>query len=252
MRRKSRKRSGSWIRCRARADGSQALKHIGIAAITAEGAAIVYRRICKNAAQRFGDYRHPEISLHTFSLSEHVSAGADRRTKWGALVRASAEKLRAAGAELMICPSNTPHAIYDDVASSLPLPWLHIAQPVRRMAEAARATSLLLLGTKFTVESDFYDREFNGSDIALVRPHPEQTARIHDIIHAELIWGVVTPQSRQYFAHVLAEHAAAGVDGAILGCTELPLIVDETVTRMALFDSAALLADAAIEQACSP
>lgn len=227
------------------------MKHIGIAAITAEGAAIVYRRICKSAAQRSGEYRHPEISLHTFSLSEHVSVGADRREKWGALILSSADKLRATGAEFMICPSNTPHAIYDDIAGSLPMPWLHIARPVRRMAQAIRAKRLLLLGTRFTVESDFYDREFRGSDIALIRPRPEQTARIHDIIHGELIWGVVTAQSREYFAHVLQQHAAAGIDGAILGCTELPLIIDESMTSLTLFDSAALLAEAAIEQASS-
>ena len=225
------------------------MKHIGIAAITAEGASIVYRHICKVSAARLGSYRHPEISLHTFSLAEHVIVGADRREKWGALITSSADKLRVSGADFMICPSNSPHDVYDAVASALPIPWLHIVPPVRRMAESVDAKNVLLLGTRFTIESDFYDREFRGSGITLVRPTTEQTTRIHDIIHSELIWGVVTAVSQQYFAHVLQEHATAGVDGAILGCTELPLIVDERLTNLTLFDSATLLAEAAIEHA---
>ena len=134
------------------------MKHIGIAALTAEGAAIVYRHICEASMRRFGEHRHPEISLHSFSLSEHLNVGSDRREKWGMLIKASASKLRASGADFMICPSNTPHDVYDDVASSLPIPWLHIVQPIRRKAEAAKAKQLLLLGTRFTLESDFYDR----------------------------------------------------------------------------------------------
>jgi aspartate racemase len=225
------------------------MKHIGIAAITAEGAAIVYRHICNAAASRLGDNRHPEISLHSFSLSEHLNAGADRREKWAMLIEASAAKLRASGADFMICPSNTPHDIYEDVKNRLPIPWLHIVQPIRRSAESAKAKRLLLLGTRFTIDSGFYDSEFRGSETALVRPALEETAYVHDIINTELIRGVVASASRQYLSQLLAKHASSGIDGVILGCTELPLIINESITTLALFDSATLLAEAAIEQA---
>jgi aspartate racemase len=225
------------------------MKHIGIAAITAEGAAIVYRHICKAAAIRLGEYCHPEISLHSFSLSEHLNVGSDRRERWGMLIESSADKLRASGADFMICPSNTPHDIYDDVKNRLPIPWLHIAPPVRRMAESANVKKLLLLGTRFTIDSSFYDKEFSGSDISLVRPDREETTNIHDIINRELISGVVAASSQQYLSRVLAKHASMGIDGVILGCTELPMIINESITSLALFDSATLLAEAAIEQA---
>jgi aspartate racemase len=225
------------------------MKHIGIAAITAEGAALVYRHICKAATRKLGEYCHPEISLHSFSLSEHLNVGSDRREKWSLLMKASAEKLHASGADFMICPSNTPHDIYDDVKDRLPIPWLHIVQPVRRMAESFKAQKLLLLGTRFTIDSDFYDKQFRGSDIALVRPDREETANIHEIIDKELIRGIVTTGSQQYLSRVLESHAAAGIDGVILGCTELPMIINESTTSLALFDSATLLADTAVEEA---
>jgi aspartate racemase len=225
------------------------MKHIGIAALTAEGAAIVYRHICEASMRRLGEYRHPEISLHSFSLSEHLNVGSERKEKWSTLIKASADKLRASGADFMICPSNTPHDIYDEVVGSLPIPWLHIVRPVRRKAESSRAKTLLLLGTRFTLESDFYDREFHGSGIALVRPDAGDMNRIHEVINAELIMGVVASASQQYLSQVLQKHASTGVDGAILGCTELPMIINQSMTRLALFDSAALLAEAAIEYA---
>ena len=225
------------------------MKHIGIAAITAEGAALVYRHICEASIRRFGEHLHPEISLHSFSLSEHLNVGSDRRETWGRLIKQSAARLQASGANFMICPSNTPHDIYDDVQDQLPIPWLHIVPPVRRKAESVEAKRLLLLGTRFTIESDFYDEEFRGSGMTLVRPATEETTRIHDIINKELIRGVVTFTSQQYVSRVLQKHASAGIDGVILGCTELPLIVNASNTSLALFDSAALLAEAAIEEA---
>jgi aspartate racemase len=227
------------------------MKHIGIAALTAEGAAIVYRHICEASMRRFGGYRHPEISLHSFSLSEHLNVGVDRREKWSSLIEASAEKLCASGADFMICPSNTPHDIYDDIKDRLPIPWLHIVAPVRRKAESCNAGKLLLLGTRFTLESDFYDREFRGSGVSLVRPSAEEAERLHEIINKELIMGVVAGDSQQYLAQVLRKHASCGIDGAILGCTELPMIINSSVTSLALFDSAALLAEAAIERAAA-
>ena len=225
------------------------MQHIGIAAITAEGAALVYRQICHAASQRLGEHHHPEISLHTFSLSEHLHAGSDRKERWSSLIMASAQKLQASGADFMICPSNTPHDVYDDVVNQLPIPWLHIVKPVRQAAQVAKAKQLLLLGTRFTLESDFYDNQFRGSNIELVRTDGQETASVHDIINRELIKGVVTPTSQQYFSRVISKYASMGVDGVILGCTELPLIINGSMTKLALFDSATLLADAALDRA---
>ncbi|MDN5938151.1 MAG: amino acid racemase [Salinisphaera sp.] len=225
------------------------MKHVGIAAITAEGAALVYRQICHLSEQIIGEFQHPEITLHSFSFSAHRVAAAQRREKWGELLKASAAKLRASGADFMICPSNTPHAVYDDIQDDLPLPWLHIVDPVRDQARAAGAKNLLLLGTRVTLEGDFYDRRFQGSGVALLRPQDADIQRVNDIIEQELIKGLVTDTSRRYMAPLLAGHAAAGADGVILGCTELPMIITDAITDLALLDTTTLLAEAAVRQA---
>ena len=139
------------------------MKHIGIAAVTAEGAALVYRQICALADKRLGGHRHPEITLHSFLLAEHVNVGADRHDKWADLLTRSIAKLHASGADFVICPSNTPHEVYARVAPRLPVPWLHIAQAVRREAQGRGLKRLLLLGTRFTLQSRLYDDLFEGS-----------------------------------------------------------------------------------------
>ena len=167
---------------------------------------------------------------------------------------ASATKLHSAGADFMICPSNTAHEVYDRVSDQLPLPWLHIAAVVRDRAQALALRRLLLLGTRHTIESTFYDAQFRGSAIALRRPDTAESVKIHDIIHDELVHGVVTLDSRDYIRSVIQRHLADGVDGVVLGCTELPLLVSDPPDFPCppILDSATLLADAAVDRALQP
>ena len=225
------------------------MKHIGIAAVTAEGAALVYRRICSFSTTRLGKHCHPEISLHSFSFSEHVNAGPNRQEKWAELIAQSAMKLHRSGADFMICPSNTPHDVYSIVEPLLPFPWLHIASSVRRMAESKNINRVLLLGTRFTIEGDVYDKEFSGSGIELMRPDNDEAIQIHQYITAELVSGYVSNQSKQFFLQLLKKYALEGAGGVILGCTELPLVVTKENSYLPVLDSTIALADAAVEYA---
>jgi aspartate racemase len=224
------------------------MRHIGIAAVTAEGAALVYKEICRRAAIRLGEYQHPEISLHSFSFSEHMNGGA---REWARLLSLSASKLHAAGAEFMICPSNTPHEVYEELAPQLPFPWLHIASGVRAMAESKRLKNILILGTEFTMKSRIYDDQFMESGISLTRPDELEVASVHEIITKELINGRVNESSRSAVSDIVRKYVRAGVDGVILGCTELPMIVDISESEVPLLDSTIALADAAIDCAIS-
>lgn len=229
------------------------MKHVGIAAVTAEGAALAYRRICASASERLGRYRHPEISLHSFSFSEHIEAGPRPHEQWASLLMASAEKLQACGADFMICPSNTPHEVYDQVSSKLNFPWLHIAEATGELAARKGMQRLLLLGTRFTLEGSVYNhRVFSENDIELVLPEDAEIKRVHEIITEELIQGDIHEQTRTYFADLTARYAGKGVDGAILGCTELPLAIDPINSRLPLVDSVVALADAAVDFALDP
>ncbi len=110
-------------------------KHIGVVAVSAEGAALCYRTICVEGAELLGRHAHPEVTMHTYPLADymrHIDAG-----KWdevGEMLLSSAEKLRKAGADLLICPDNTAHQAVDIARDRLPLPWLHIAEEVATVA----------------------------------------------------------------------------------------------------------------------
>src|ERR1700704_6289041 len=127
--------------------------HIGIVAVSAEGAALCYRTICAEGAALFGRYAHPEISMHTYPLAEYVRhIEADRWQDVGSMLLSSAEKLRQAGADLLICPDNTVHQGLDLVHHRSPVPWLHIADEVGKVARQAGYRRLLILGTKSLME----------------------------------------------------------------------------------------------------
>lgn len=224
------------------------MKHVGIAAVTAEGAALAYRRICATSSERLGRYRHPEISLHSFSFSEHIEAGPRPHEQWARLLLASAEKLRASGADFMVCPSNTPHEVYDEILQTLPFPWLHIANATRELAVQKGMRRVLLLGTRFTLEGTVYDyRRFSDNGIELLVPQEDEVQRVHGIITEELVQGDVCERTRTYFKDLISRYADQGVDGVILGCTELPLAIDTNNSRLPLVDSVVALADAAVE-----
>lgn len=225
------------------------MKHIGIAAVTAEGAAITYKYICSASEQVFGKHTHPEISIHGFSFSEHVNFGPERLRKWQDLLVRSINKLEATGAQLVICPSNTPHEVYEQVCEKINIPWLNIADEVAKVAEQKQYKKILLLGTQFTFNSAVYPNAFEHLAAEIVIPTDEEQVLVHSMIVDELVSGVVSESARQAMQSLLSKFAQQGVDSVILGCTELPLIIDEALTQLAILDSTQILGDAAIKAA---
>lgn len=225
------------------------MKHIGIAAVTAEGAAITYKYICSESEKVFGKFTHPEISIHGFSFAEHVNFGNDRLKKWENLLVDSIHKLESIGAELIICPSNTPHEVYSQVCNRINIPWLNIAKEVALVAETRNYSKILLLGTKFTFESVLYPDAFSSLNSEIILPSDSEQEFVHHTIVNELTSGVVRDDSRETMSHILNKHQDAGARAVILGCTELPLIIDSKMTSLDILDSTTILGDAAIQAA---
>ncbi|AJD46664.1 aspartate racemase [Isoalcanivorax pacificus W11-5] len=119
------------------------------------------------------------------------------------------------------------------------------------MAESKRLKNILLLGTEFTMKSRIYDDQFMESGISLTRPDELEVASVHEIITKELINGRLNESSRSAVSDIVRKYVRAGVDGVILGCTELPMIVDISESEVPLLDSTIALADAAIDYAIS-
>jgi aspartate racemase len=227
-----------------------AAKHIGIVAVSAEGAALCYRTICAEGGVTFGQYEHPEISMHTYPLAEYMRhIEADRWQDVGSMLLSSAEKLRQAGAELLICPDNTVHQGLDLVRHRSPLPWLHIAEEVGAVAGHRRFGRLLILGTKYLMEGPVYARALHAFGIESDIPSGPRRGQINRFIFDELVHGELKESTRSVFGEIIAEGEQRGSDAVVLGCTEIPLLIGEGDSALPILDSTRILARAALREA---
>jgi aspartate racemase len=224
--------------------------HIGIVGCSAEGAALCYRTICSEGSLLLGPHAHPEVSLHTPSLAEYVGF-LDRGDIEGVgnLMLASAQKLARAGADFLICPDNTIHQAFSYVQARSPLPWLHIAEVVAAEAIERKYQCLGLLGTAWLVRSEVYPDKLAARGLQCVRPTDRERDEVGRIIMDEFVYGVFKPASIEYFGSVIEGLKAQGCDAVILGCTEIPLIINDENSPLPTLDSTRLLASAALRYA---
>ena len=226
-------------------------KHIGIVACSAEGAALCYRTICTEAPAIMGrPYLHPEVSMHTHCLAEYMEF--IYRDDWNGvadLMLSSANKLAKAGAEFLISPDNTIHRAFALVAPRSPLPWLHIVEEVAAEAQQRGFRKLAVTGTKYTMEGPVYPEKLAASGIAHLMPNPDERARIDAIIMDELVNGIFADESRKYLQRVIRRLGRERCDAVVLGCTEIPLIIDDASSPLPTLDSTRILARAAIRKA---
>ena len=225
-------------------------QHIGIVACSAEGASLCYRTVCLEGAQYFGPLDHPEVSMHTHSLAEYMRC-IDSGDWPGVaeLMLSSAHKLARVGASFLICPDNTIHQAMPWVARRSPLPWLHIAEVVAAEAQARGWRRLGITGTRYLVDSEVYPEKLSARGIAYLRPNPVERAEINRIIFMELVNGVFLPAAVAFLQAAIARMKAEGCDAVVLGCTELPLIMNDENSPLPTLDSTRLLARAALRRA---
>ncbi|HEY8050456.1 MAG TPA: amino acid racemase [Ramlibacter sp.] len=224
--------------------------HIGIVGCSAEGAALCYRTICEEGGKSLGTHAHPEVTMHTHSLADYVRHLDDGDMPGVAgLMLSSAGKLAAAGAAFLICPDNTIHQAFDHVQPRSPLPWLHIAEVVATQAKARGFRKLGLTGTKWLVDSDVYPAKLKALGLECVKPPAEERRRMNDFIMDELVDGQFTPRSVHFFQAAITRLKSEGCDAVILGCTEIPLIINDANSPLPTLDSTRLLARAALHKA---
>ena len=225
-------------------------KHIGIVACSAEGASLCYRTICEEAQALMGRHMHPEITMHTHSLGEYMEC--IYRGSWQGvadLMLSSADKLSKAGADFLICPDNTIHHAFDLVAPRSPLPWLHIVDEVAAVAKSRSFHKLAITGTKYTMEGAVYQHRLAAAGFEYLVPAAEERARIDEIIMDELVNGIFSAESRTYFQQVIGRMSHEGCDAVVLGCTEIPLLIDDITSPLPTLDSTHILARAALRHA---
>jgi aspartate racemase len=224
--------------------------HIGIVACSTEGAALCYRTISFEGAQRLGRYEHPEVSLHSFSLARYMRCiDASDWAGVAELMLASADKLAKAGADFLICPDNTIHQAFDLVEHRSPRPWLHIAREIAVEAKRRMFRRVGVLGTRCLMEGPVYREALKAAGIAHHVPAPEQRERINQIIFDELVNGQLSSRSLAYHVEVIRALKDEGCDAVVLGCTEIPLLVTPESSPLPALDSTRLLARAAVQKA---
>ena len=190
--------------------------------------------------------------MHTLSLAEYMKG--IRRGDWqevGERMLDSANKLARAGADFLICPDNTIHQALPYVEPRSPLPWLHIAQIVALQAAERGFHRLGLIGTRWLVESDVYPDKLAARGLQYARPNSAEREEINRIIMDELVYGVVKPEAIAYHQRVIGRMKEEGCDAVILGCTETPLLMNDSNSPLPTLDSTRLLARAALRRASS-
>ena len=225
-------------------------KHIGIVACSAEGAALCYRTICKEGTNVLGKHNHPEISMHTFSLSEYMKY--IKKGEWEGvadIMLSSVRKLAKIGADFAICPDNTIHQAFEQVTRESPIPWLHIAEEVVVEAKKNNYQCLGILGTQFLMEGPVYSSKISSSGIGYMIPDEKNRLGINQIIFDELVNAIFTPQALSYFKGVINKLKNKGCDSVVLGCTEIPLLVTKDNSPLPILDSTRILARAALKRA---
>jgi aspartate racemase len=226
------------------------MKHIGIVACSAEGAALCYRTIALEGAKLLGPHDHPEVSLHCHSLAGYMKfVDHDDWNGVGELMLSSANKLAKGGAEFLICPDNTIHQALPHIRAHSPLPWLHIAEVVADQAAKHGFCKLGITGTKYLTDSEVYPEALGTRGIGYVRPTVAEREEINRIIFDELVYGVFKPEAVSYFQQVMEKLKSQGCDSVVLGCTEIPLIMNDDNSPLPTLDSTRLLARAAVMHA---
>ncbi|WP_024891154.1 aspartate/glutamate racemase family protein [Luteimonas huabeiensis] len=205
-----------------------------------------YRIVNRTVRERLGGLHSARVLL--YSVDFHEIEALQRAGDWsgaGEAMADAARRLQRGGADFLVLCTNTMHIVAEAIEAAVPLPLLHIADPTADALAAAGIRRVGLLGTRFTMEQAFYRERLERHGLEVLVPDAAARGQVHRVIYEELCRGVIRDASRAAYREVLAGLAARGAEGAILGCTEISLLVGADDAPMPLFDTTELHARAA-------
>ena len=226
-------------------------KTIGIlGGMSPESTQEYYKYITRTYTSRYGDHGYPEIILYSVSFQPYIDWPKDGR--WDLVAQGlaqAAQRLQAAGADFVIIATNTMHIVIDQVRAQVGIPVLSLLDAVADAILALGMSTVGLLGTRFTMENPFYQDALAPRGISVLVPDEKGRQLVNGIIYDELVAGQIRDESRGEFVAIIRTLAARGAEGVILGCTEIPLLVNESDAGLPLFDTTAIHAEAALKYA---
>jgi len=208
-----------------------------------------YRLINEGIKARMGGLHSAKLVLYSVDFAEvEQLQSAGRWQEAGQMLVQAAQSLQAAGAQGLVLCTNTMHKVADAIESAVDLPLIHIADATAQAVQSAGLQRVGLLGTRFTMEQDFYKARLQKTwRLNVLVPEPPERDEVHRIIYQELCLGQVNDESRDAYSRVMDRLIAQGAQGIILGCTEIGLLVDANDHAVPLFDTTALHAQAAVD-----
>lgn len=228
------------------------MKTIGlIGGMSWESTAHYYALINKLVNARLGGNYSAKLLLYSINLEELTQRTfADKWDEAAEIIVEAAKRLERGGADFVLIGANTMHIAAEAVERSVAIPLLHIADATADRILARGMRRVGLMGTAFTMEKGFYkDRLREKFGLEVIVPCAEHRKLLHDIVFKELVHGVLNPESRARLRNVIAELTEAGAEGIILGCTELPMILEQSDSPVPLFDTTTIHSEAAVELA---
>ncbi len=229
---------------------SDELKHFGILAHSAEGAALCFTTFCHEGGARLGPDLHPDVTVDCIAFGRCMDA-------WDkgdyAFIRnvlgQSVSTLAKAGADFWACPDNTCHLALELEGPAYDIPGLNIADVVASEAKSQGMKKVGVLGTRFTMEGAAYKRALAAQGIERAVPSDKDRAEIDRIVFEELVRGKFLDSSKAFYAGVIEKLKGEGCDGVAMVCTEIPILLDGVETALPTLDSTRLLAKAALDVA---
>ena len=224
-------------------------KRIGIlGGISHESTARYYTLLHEKYHARLGDYHYPEVVVFSLDFQRFTDHENTDRDAYIGYIMHGVRGLEDAGAELVVMAANSPHAVYREVSEAAGLPMISIADATAEKATELGVERVLLLGIKYTMQSTFYHEKLGERGVAVVTPDDGEQDEINRIIFEELVIGVHREESKERLLEIMGGYP---VDGVILGCTELPLIIGKDDTGLTVLDTVDIHVEAALGYALS-
>ncbi|MGE7926379.1 aspartate/glutamate racemase family protein [Lysinibacillus xylanilyticus] len=227
------------------------MKTIGmIGGMSWESSAEYYRLLNEEVKQQLGGLHSAKCILYSvdFQEIEHYQAEGEW-SKAGQVLAEAAQSLESAGAEFIVICTNTMHKVIDIITEKITIPILHIADATAYQIEKASLQKVALLGTKYTMEQDFYRARVEGFGIEVLVPFAEERTEVNRIIYEELCLGKIEQTSKDYYLQVIENLVQLGAQGIVLGCTEIGLLIKQEDVNVPVFDTTLLHAQAAVNMA---
>ncbi len=215
-----------------------------------ESSAEYYRLMNEEVKQQLGGLHSAKCILYSvdFQEIEHYQAGGEW-AKAGQVLGEAAQSLENAGADFIVICTNTMHRVIDIIEEKITIPILHIANATANQIEKVSLQKVALLGTKYTMEQEFYRATVERFGIEVLVPFAEERTEVNRIIYEELCLGRIEPSSKEYYLQVIENLVQSGAQGIILGCTEIGLLIKQEDVNVPVFDTTVLHAQAAVNRA---